>query len=170
MHDIYELPHGNRIYLQQRIYGGGGMRSCNRPLPRNVRKHFLTRYTVKNGISNLYILLKSALKMQEMPFQRPKFQKKIPGGHDPGPLQLCRHYGLPLTKILAMPLSTFDPVDLIGPSSSFSISLTRGRLSIFCKRAMCCSAGCTPSTILNCKHIVTGPCCSHGTLGNGVLS
>ena len=29
----------------------------------------------KNGISNLYILLKSALKMQEMPFQRPKFQK-----------------------------------------------------------------------------------------------
>ena len=29
----------------------------------------------QNGISNLYILLKSALKMQEMPFQRPKFQK-----------------------------------------------------------------------------------------------
>ena len=26
--------------------------------PRNVRKHFLTRYTVRNGISNLYILLK----------------------------------------------------------------------------------------------------------------
>ena len=34
----------------------------------------LTRYTVKNGISNLYILLRSALKIQEMPFQRPKFQ------------------------------------------------------------------------------------------------
>ena len=33
------------------------------------------RHTVKNGISNLYILLKSALKMQEMPLQRPKFQK-----------------------------------------------------------------------------------------------
>ena len=26
------------------------------------RKHFFTRYTVRNGISNLYILLKSALK------------------------------------------------------------------------------------------------------------
>ena len=46
------------------------MRPC--PPPRKVRKHFLTRYTVKNGISNLYISLKSALKMQEMPFQRPK--------------------------------------------------------------------------------------------------
>ena len=47
----------------------------------------------QNGISNQYILFKSALKMQEMPFQRPK-----------PPLQLCRHYGLPLTKILATPL------------------------------------------------------------------
>ena len=47
------------------------------PPRRKVRKHFLTRYTVKNGISNLYILLKSALKMQEMPFQRPKFQNGI---------------------------------------------------------------------------------------------
>ena len=47
------------------------------PPPRKVRKHFLTRYTVKNGISNLYILLKSVLKMQEMPFQRPKFQNGI---------------------------------------------------------------------------------------------
>ena len=44
------------------------------PPPWKGRKHFLTRYTVKNGISNLYILLKSALKMQEMPFQRPKFE------------------------------------------------------------------------------------------------
>ena len=38
----------------------------------------------QNGISNLYILLKSAPKMQEMPFQRPKFQK-IYGGHAPDP-------------------------------------------------------------------------------------
>ena len=48
--------------------------SVFRPPPRKVRKHFLTRYTVKNGISNLYILLNRALKMQEMPFQSPKFQ------------------------------------------------------------------------------------------------
>ena len=53
-------------------YLGG---ACGHAPPRKVRKHFLTRYTVKNWISNLYILLKSALKMQEMPFQRPKFQK-----------------------------------------------------------------------------------------------
>ena len=72
-------------------YLGGGHAAMP---PRKVRKHFLTRYTVKNGISNLYILLKSALKMQKMPFQRPKFQN----------LQFCRHHGLPLTKILATPL------------------------------------------------------------------
>ena len=75
------------------------------PPPRKVRKHFLTRYTVKNGISNLYILLKSALKMQEMLFQRPKFQNISMGACPRTPLQLCRHYGLPLTKILVMPLA-----------------------------------------------------------------
>ena len=36
----------------------------------------------------IYILLKSALKMQEMPFQRPKFQN-ISGGHTPGPPYNC---------------------------------------------------------------------------------
>ena len=77
------------------------------PRPRQVRKHFLTRYTVKNGISNLYILLKSALKMHEMPFQRPKFQNIFGGACPRTPLQLCRHYGLPLTKILATPLLGF---------------------------------------------------------------
>ena len=112
-------------------YLGGAMRPWPPP-PRKVRKHFLTRYTLKigfqtyifclkvhskcrkcrfrdpkfqNGISKLYILLKSALKMQEMPFQRPKFQKISGGAWSPRtPLKLCRHYGLPLTKILATPL------------------------------------------------------------------
>ena len=46
----------------------------------------------------IYILLKSALRMQEMPFQRPKFQKIPPRT----PLELYHHYGLSLTKILAM--------------------------------------------------------------------
>ena len=64
------------------------------------------RPTFQNGISNLYILLKSALKMQEMPFQRPKFQNISGGACHWTPLQLCHHYGLPLTKILAMPLTT----------------------------------------------------------------
>ena len=46
--------------------------------------------------------------MQEMPFQRPKFQK-ISGGACPRtPLKLCRHYGLPLTKILATPLDEYS--------------------------------------------------------------
>ena len=61
--------------------------------------------------------------MQEMPFQRPKFQK-ISGGHAPGlPLKLRRQYGLPLIKILATPLdiykSKYKKVSLlpfIGPS------------------------------------------------------
>ena len=36
-----------------------------------------------------YILLKSALKMQEMPFQRPKFQTNFRGGDAPGPPYNC---------------------------------------------------------------------------------
>ena len=72
---------------QQRI------QACSHAPPRNIRKNFLTRHTVKNGISNLYI----SLKMQEMPFQRPKIRGSMPRT----PLQLCRHYGLSLTKILA---------------------------------------------------------------------
>ena len=70
------------------------------PPPRNVRKHFLTGYTVKNGISNLYILLK----MQKMSFQRPKFQKHFQGACPRTLLELCGHYDHPLTKILATPL------------------------------------------------------------------
>ena len=42
--------------------------------------------------------------MQEMPFQRSKFQKNSGGAWPRTPLKLCRHYGLPLTKILATPL------------------------------------------------------------------
>ena len=48
--------------------GGGGM-----PPPGTFENIFF----VKNGIWNQYILLESALKMQEMPFQRPKFQNGI---------------------------------------------------------------------------------------------
>ena len=38
----------------------------------------------QNEISNLYILLRSALEMQDMPFKDPNF-KNFPGGHAPGP-------------------------------------------------------------------------------------
>ena len=54
--------------------------------------------SIFRAISNLYILLKSALKMQEMPFQRPKFQKISRRACPQPPLELCCHYGLPLTK------------------------------------------------------------------------
>ena len=62
--------------------------------------------TSKNGISNLFILLKSALKMQEMPFQRPKFQisRVVPQN----PLKLCHHYGLPLTKNQLVLVSIYE--------------------------------------------------------------
>ena len=63
------------------------------------------QYTVKNGISNLYILLKSALKMQEMPFQRENSKTFSGGGHAPGPPYNCVvTMASPLTKILATPL------------------------------------------------------------------
>ena len=84
--------------------------------PPQAEKHFLTRYTVKNWISNLYTLLKSALKMQEMPFQRPKFQKISEGACPRTPRKLCRHYGLPLTKILATPLPSGKYLTLRGNS------------------------------------------------------
>ena len=74
------------------------------PPPRNVRKFFWRDTLLNvllNGISNLYILLKSALKMQVMPFQRPKFQNISGEACPQTPRELCRHYGLPLTKILA---------------------------------------------------------------------
>ena len=71
------------VYMRWRII------SSMRPWrPLGTSGNFLTRHTVKNGISNLYILLKSALKMQEMPFQRPKIQT-IFGGHAPGPPYNC---------------------------------------------------------------------------------
>ena len=42
----------------------------------------------QNGISNQYILCKSALKMQEMHFRDPNF-KTFPGGYAPGPPYNC---------------------------------------------------------------------------------
>ena len=78
---------------------------CHAPSPTSLgtSENF---FELKNEISTLYILHESVLKRQEMPFQRPKFQNICGGGGGmpPDPLQLCRHYGLPLTKILATPL------------------------------------------------------------------
>ena len=51
--------------------------------------------------------------MQKMPFQRPKFQNISGGACPQNPLEYCRHYGLPLTKLLATPLAL--TIELPGP-------------------------------------------------------
>ena len=53
------------------------------------------RYTVKNGISNLYILLKRALKNAGNAVSETQISKNVQGNMAPDPLELCRHYGLP---------------------------------------------------------------------------
>ena len=81
-----EKLNDRKIILSVAYLGGGG--ACDHETPHpppNVRNFFLTRYTVKNAISNLYILLKSAFKMQEMTFQRHKFQNIYGGRHALGP-------------------------------------------------------------------------------------
>ena len=65
---------------------------------------------------------------------------------------------------------TFEDIHLIRPRSTFTISLTRRRLSIFVKGLWCCRTRSAPTTILNCKHAVALPHCSHSALCNGVLS
>ena len=64
---------------------------------------------------------------------------------------------------------TFEYINLICPSSAFTVWAASCRLSILVKGLWCCSTGRTPSTSLNCKHAVTCSHCSHGTLCNGVL-
>ena len=65
---------------------------------------------------------------------------------------------------------TFDDINLISPSSTFTVWPAGWRFSILVKGLRCCSTGCTPAPILNCKHAVTLSHCSHGALCNGVLS
>ena len=60
-------------------------------------------------------------------------------------------------------------INLIRPRSTFAIRTASFRLSILVKGLWCCSTGCTPATMLNCKHAVTSSRCSHGALFNGVL-
>ena len=64
----------------------------------------------------------------------------------------------------------FYKINLIGPRSTFAISLTSCRISILVKGLCCCSTGCTLATILNCKHVIALSQCSHGTLCNGILA
>ena len=78
-HD-FEYPLFLLLYSNQlRIWGGGGgvMRPCHPPPPRDVRN----RYTFNNAISNLYIYCsKVASKYMKCRFREPNF-KNIPGGH-----------------------------------------------------------------------------------------
>ena len=91
----------------------------------------------QNGISNQYILYKSALKLQEMPSQRPKFQKIFGGACPRTPLQLCRHYGLPLTKILATPLHEVYEHFLKANQIDPTWTLDRSEIDLNQKRSEC---------------------------------
>ena len=77
-----------RMILTQRIFYA--------PPPRNAETDTLLKMEFQT-----YILLK----MQEMPFQRPKFQKVSGGRHAPGPPRIVSSlWPPPLTKILVTPL------------------------------------------------------------------
>ena len=65
---------------------------------------------------------------------------------------------------------TFDHINLIGPRSTLTVSLTSCRFSIFVKGLWCCSTGCTPTTILHCKKDVPLSHCCQSALCNGVIS
>ena len=65
---------------------------------------------------------------------------------------------------------TCDIVYLIGPRSNFAIGPTGCRSAVLVKGLVRCSTGCAPSSILNCKHLVSFSHCSQGALCNGVLS
>ena len=65
---------------------------------------------------------------------------------------------------------TFGQVNVIGPWSSFTVTLTSWRFSVLVEGLWRNLASGTPATILNCKHLVSPFHCSHGAFGNGVLS
>ena len=72
-------------------------------VPSKCRKCHFRDPNYKIGFQTYIFCSKVPSKCRKCRFRDPNF-KKVPGGHDPGPLQLCRHYGLPLNKILATPL------------------------------------------------------------------
>ena len=76
----------------------------------------------QKGISNIYICSKVPTKSRKCRFRDPNF-KNIFGVACPRPtLQLYRHYGLPLTKILATPLNVVDYKNrVMGGATSRSV-------------------------------------------------
>ena len=63
-----------------------------------------------------------------------------------------------------------NKIYFICPRSSFSPIPTSRRCSILVKGPVRSLTSGTPATILNCKHVIAPSHCSHGALGNGVLT
>ena len=108
------------------------MRPCPPP-PRKVQKRFLTRkkpiyfaqkcpQNAGNAISETQISkwdLKPIYFVQKCPqnagnaVSETQISKHFRGSMPPDPLQLYRHYGLPLTKILATPLYIYRSLAIL---------------------------------------------------------
>ena len=65
---------------------------------------------------------------------------------------------------------TFNDINLIGPWSTFAIRPAGCRFAVLVKSLVSCSTGCTPSSILNRKHLVSFSLCSRSAFCNGVSS
>ena len=75
-------------------------------VPSKCRKCHFRDPNFKMGFQTYIFCSKVPSKCRKCRFRDPNF-KQFPGGECPRtPLQLCRHYDLPLTKILATPLYT----------------------------------------------------------------
>ena len=74
-------------------------------MPSKCRKCRFRDPTFKMGFQTNIFCSKVPSKCRKCRYRDPNF-KKVSGDMLPDPLQLCRYYGLPLTKILATPLTT----------------------------------------------------------------
>ena len=84
------------------VFRGG---ACDHgPPPRKIRKHFLTRYSSKWDFKPIYFAQKCPQNAGNA-VSETQISKNFRGACPRTPLQLCRHYGLPLNKILATPLN-----------------------------------------------------------------
>ena len=82
-------------------YLGGGTRQCPPPSPLGKSENIFWRDTLlKLGFRTYIFCPQNAGNA----VSETQISKYFWGAMPPDPLQLCRHYGLPLTKILATPL------------------------------------------------------------------
>ena len=73
-------------------------------MPSKCRKCHFRDPNFKMGFQTYIFCSKVPSKCRKCRFRDPNFKKIMAGECPRTPLQLCPHYGLPLTKILATPL------------------------------------------------------------------